>query len=331
MGALTRVALTAAETLRHTFYVGEQPTAAAGAVTVSATDPTGVQVFSGTATAEPDGGYSFAMPGQAQLTVLDVAWSGSIGGTVVVEYDQVEIVGGFLFSLKQGRDSDSSLKDQVKYPTSDLVRVRTEVEQECEWICAQAWAPRYRRVTVDGTGTQDLVLPDGGDEIRAGVLMRGVHTIRSASVAPRVGLPAVPLTAEQLAALTVRTGGVLRRVDGAVWAEGDSNVVVEYEYGSDAAPADLVRGALTRFRSRLQFDKTQVPDRAVSFTIAELGTYRLSLPDAYRTGIPEVDAAYGRYSRRVSASEAPGGRQAPASRTLHFDPQYGSMFHGGRR
>jgi hypothetical protein len=327
MGTLTRIARTAAATLTHTFYVGEDP-AVATDVTVVGTGPDNTAVFSGTAT--PDGqGWSYAMPAQAQLTVLDVTWSGTVGGTVVIEHDQVEIVGGFLFTLAQGRASDASLADRTKYPTSALERARTEVEQECEWICAQAWVPRYRRVTLDGTGTPDVVLPDAGQEMRGGIVLQGVRAIRSAAVAPAYGQTPVPVLGAQLAALSVRPGGVLRRTDRAVWTAGEGNVVLEYEYGNDTAPADLVRAALTRFRSRLQLGTTQIPDRAVSFTVAEMGTYRLALPDAYRTGIPEVDAAYGRYSRRVSDS---GGTQAaPASRTLDYDPQFFSLHHGGRR
>lgn len=331
MGTLTRVAVTAAYTLEHEFEVGEEPAAAAGDVTVTGTDPTGAQVFDAIATPATGDRYTYPMAGQPQLTLLDVAWAGTVAGADRVEHDQVEICGGFLFSLREGRASDPSLKDPVKYTLADLRRARTEVEQECEWICLQAWVPRYRRAVLDGTGTTDVQLPDGGDEVRAGVLLRGVRTIRSAAVAPRAGQPFVPLTPAQLAALVIRPDGVLRRTDGGVWTAGDSNIVLEYEYGSDAPPADLKRAALTRFRDRLQFDKKQVPDRAVSFTITDLGTYRLSLPDAFRTGLPEVDAAYGRYSRRVSANEAPGGRAVPASGTLHTDPQYYSLFHGGRR
>jgi hypothetical protein len=234
--------------------------------------------------------------------------------------------------VAEGRASDASLVDKTKYPTSTLLRVLTEVEQECEWICLQAWVPRYRRAVLDGSGTPDLTLPAGSvDEHRGGVLMRGIRTIRSASVAPRFGQPSVPLTSEQLAALVVRPDGTLRRADGAVWTVGEANVELEFEVGSDAAPPDLVRAAKTRFRDRANFDKRQVPDRAVSFTVQDMGTYRLSLPDAYRTGLPEVDAAYGRYSRRVRAGDAAGGRTVPASRALDYNPQYHSIFHGGRR
>lgn len=329
METLTRVARTAAATLKHTFLAGEVPVDAVGDVTVTVTAADGSELTSGTATHDGvgSGTYSFALPPQAELVTAEVEWAGSVGGASVVELEQLEIVGGFLFDLQRARGSDQSLADATKYTTDDLIRARTEVELEVEWICAQAWRPHYRRVALDGTGTPDLVLPDGGDEVRGGVRLRGVRTIRSALVAPRVGQPFVALDGTELAALTILSDGTLRRADGTLFELGSNNVVVEYEYGSDGPPPDLVRAALTRLRSVLQLNRTQIPDRAVSYTIAELGTYRLSLPDAFRTGLPEVDAAFGRYSRRVSPSEAPGGRQVPASRTLTYEPQHHSLFH----
>jgi hypothetical protein len=66
----------------------------------------------------------------------------------------------------------------------------------------------------------------------------------------------------------------------------------------------------------------------VSFTIADGGTYRLSLPDEYKTGIPDVDGPYARYSRRArGATGTAGGQGAPASRTLTYTPQRNSLFH----
>ena len=56
------------------------------------------------------------------------------------------------------------------------------------------------------------------------------------------------------------------------------------------------------------------------------GTFRLDMPDTYKTGIPEVDAVYSRYSKRDES----GGKR-PASRSFDADPQRDSLFHGGRR
>lgn len=325
-----RVARTRAATLRHTFYVDETPTDSSTAVTVAVTDANGDAVASGGAVLAGAGEYTFALPAQADLSSLTVAWSATIGGADVVETGQVEIVGGHLFSLAEGRASDQVLADSTKYTTAQMAAARVEVEVECERICQRAFVPRYRRVVLDGTGTRDLLLPDGGDDLVAGILLRGVHLpVRSATVAPRAGQASVALTAPQLAALAVTRDGLLRRTDGNTWTEGLSNVVLEYEYGSDAPPEDLKRAALVRFRSRLNIHRTGIPDRAVSYSAAEGGTYRLSMPGAASTGIPDVDAVYARYSRGGNAG-GKDGRPVPASRTLDYTPQRYSLFHQGR-
>lgn len=317
---LTRVLKTAAAVLSHTFEVGETPTDSTGPVTVAVTGPNGEAVTSGAATHGTVGVYRFALAGQPALTTLTLAWSATIAGAAVVEVDQVEIVGGFLFTLREGRGSDAALSDTDRYPGADLIDKRLEVEEEVEEICSRAFVPRYRRVVLDGSGSPDLVLPDS--EIR---------TIRSATVAERFGQAAVALTAGQLAALAVRPDGTLRRTDGLWWTVGYQNVVVEYEHGLAAPPRDLVQATLTRFRTRLTMKNSNVPDRASSFTSQDGGTYRLDLPGAFKTGIPEVDAVYSRYSRRTGTGTGQGGRPIPAGRTLSYDPQYNSLMHPGRR
>lgn len=317
---LTRVLRTAAAVLSHTFEVGEDPTDATGTVAVVVKDPSGSTVASGNATHGTTGVYTYALAGQAALTELTVSWSATIASTAVVEVDQVEIVGGFFFSLREGRASDASLSDTNKYPGTELIEKRVQVEQECEEICARAFVPRYRRITLSGGDTTDVILPDAD-----------VRTVRSATLAARYGQTPVALTAGQLAALAVLPDGTLRRTDGLWWTGGDRNVVIEYEYGLSMPPQDLVQAALTRFRTRLNIGRSAVPDRASSFTAQDGGTYRLTLPGAYSTGIPEVDAVYNRYSLRSGTGTGQSGRPVAASRTLSYDPQYNSLFHPGRR
>ena len=317
---LTRVLRTAAAVLSHTFEVGEDPTDSTTTVTVTVKDPSGATVASGNAAHGDTGVYTFALPGQSALTELTVSWSATIASAAVVEVDQVEVAGGFFFTLREGRASDVSLADDTRYPGAALIEARTQVEQECEEICARSFVPRYRRVTLSGNDTSDLILPDAE-----------VRTIRSATVAPRFGQTAVALTVGQLAALAPLPDGTLRRTDGLWWTGGEQNVVIEYECGLDGPPRDLVTAALTRFRTRLNIGRSAVPDRASSFTSAEGGTYRLTLPDAFKTGIPEVDAVYSRYSLRTGSGTGQGGRPIPAGRTLSYDPQYNSLFHPGRR
>jgi hypothetical protein len=320
------VAKGAAATLTHTFYgnagsASEAATDSSTTVTVAVTDATGASVTSGNATHGVTGVYTFALPGQSTLKLLTVTWSATINGAAITETDTVEIVGGFFFPLTEGRASDTSLSDTTKYPWADLAAALTEVEVECEWICDRAFVPRYRRVVLDGSGTATLTLPDPD-----------IRTIRSVSVAPRAGQTFVALTSTELGALVVKSDLTLKRVDSNVWTEGDQNVIVEYEFGLDYPQAQLVKAAKTRFRSRLNINKTSIPDRASSYTAADGGTYRILLPDAYRTGIPEVDAVYSRYSRRVQANAAAQqGSRFPASRTLNYDPQRNALFHGGQR
>ncbi|GII88275.1 hypothetical protein Ssi03_62650 [Sphaerisporangium siamense] len=330
----TRVLRTASATLQRTFYLGETPADSSTPVTVTVTDATGAVVTTGTATSSgPDTGtYQYTLPGQAQLARLTAAWAATIGGTAVSAEEPVEVVGGFFFTLAEARASDESLADTTRYPTAAMAAARQDTEAECEAICGRAFVPRYRLITLDGSGTSDLLLPDGGDELVAGSMLRGVRTVRSARIAPRVGFAFTPLTTGQLAALAVTRDGMLRRTDGGIWTEGVRNVVLEYEYGSDAPPAEIRRAALQRFRWLLTAPRSGIPDRATSFQAAEGGVYELDTAGASRTGIPDVDAAYLRYARGGQGDGQSGGRSGrPASRPLNFDPQHYSLFHGGVR
>lgn len=324
---MQRIARTAAETLSHTFYIGETPTDPTGTPTVAVVDATGAAVDSGNATVVggSTGRVTFALDPVATLEELTVSWTATVAGTTVVETDYVEVVGGFFFGLAEGRASDASLADTSKYTLDDLIRARIEVESECENICDRAFVPRYLRAVLDGTGTSELLLvhPSPNRSVA------DVRTVRSIGMAPALDETFVAFDAGQLAAVAVATDGTLRRTDGAVFTEGRANVVVELEYGWDYPPPDLVKAAKIRFRSRLNLNKTGIPDRASSFTITDGGTFRLDMPGAWKTGVPEVDAGYQRYSRRPGTG--PNGRAAPASRPLNYDPQRHSLFHGGVR
>lgn len=314
--SLTRVAKSWPATLGHTFELDETPVDAAGAVSVVVTDANGTVVSSGMATHTGTGQYTYALPGQAALMALNASWAGSFGGSTVTEVDLVEIVGGFYFSLPDARNSAKSLGNAVKFTAQDLADTRAEVEVECEQIAQRAFVPRYRRLLLDGTGTSELLLPD-----------IDIRTVRAARVAPRADGTFVALTTAELAALAAGDEGTLRRTDGLTWTEGRRNVIVEYEYGLDAPPPELKTMTLTRLRTRINVGNTGIPDRAISFSTVEGGTYRLSMPGQYSTGIPDVDAVYQRYGR----GGGQGDTASPASRQMDFDSQFLSLFHGGRR
>lgn len=321
---LTRVAKNKTETISHTFYVDETATDPTGTPTYAIVDANGTAVQSGNATVVggSTGRVTVVLASQSALKRLTVTWTATVSGTSVVETDYVEIVGGFFFTLAQGRASDASLSDTTKYPTADLITKRLEVEVECETICDRSFVPRYERVVLDGTGTSSLLLKMS-DPVRS---IADIRTIRAVTMAPQLDETFVAFTAAELAALSPQPDGTLVRIDGDIFTAGLRNVIVELEYGLDGAPADLVTASLTRLRSRLNLNKTAVPDRATSYSLGEHGVYRISMPGKYETGLPEVDAVYTRYSRRSTDKN-----KVPASRSLNYNPQYHSLFHGGVR
>jgi hypothetical protein len=324
--ALTRIQQGSAGTLAAIWLLDETPTDSSTPVTYAVVDATGASVDSGTATHAATGLYTFVLAGQPQLAALTITWSATIGGAAATQTTYAEIVGGFFFSLAEARGSDDTLADTTLYPLADLVAARLAVETECEFICDRAFLPRYDRMVLDGTGTDRLLLrlsdPDRS--------IADVRTVRSVKMANTVDGTFTAFTAAELAALTVTSDGMLVRTSGAIFTEQRANVVVEVEYGQDRPPADLVLAAKTRFRTLLNYNKSGIPDRASSFTVTDGGTFRLDMPGPGKTGIPTVDAVYGRYSRRPTGT-GPTGAAVPASRTLTYLPQRGSMFHGWRR
>ncbi len=327
MATLTRVAKSAPATLSHTFIVGETATdPTSNAATVTIVDANGTNVVGpAAATRTGTGVYTYAMAGQPQLARYTVTWTGTFSGSAVSEVDYVEIVGAFLFDLATARGSDSALADSVKFPTAALAVARQEVEDECEMICDRAFVPRYRRAVLDGSGSPDVMLTDPLWALE-GRSAADIRLIRSVTMAPQANQTFVAFTSQQLAALVVTADGMLRRVDGAIWTEGVANIVVEYEYGWDAGPTDLIRAALVRLRSRLAIPLTGIPDNATSFVAVDGGTFRLDLPGRHKTGLPQVDGPYSRYSRRSGAGTGTGA-MIPASRTLSYDVQTNSLFH----
>lgn len=328
MTTLTRIQRNTAGTLRHTFVVDEDPTDSSTTVTYAVVDATGAAVVDGDAVLDEagTGTYSFVLPAQAALAALTVTWTGTVAGSATVQTTGAEIVGGTFFTLAQGRNSDAALADVEDYTLDDLAAARLEVEYECEHICDRAFVPRYDRVVLDGSGGRELLLKLSMPDRSAAE----VRTIRSVSMADSPDGTFTAFTAGELADLAVTADGTLVRTGGDAFTEGRRNVVVELEYGLDRPPPDLVRQALVRFRTALNTHRSGVPDRASSFTMAEGGTFRLDMPGPFKTGVPTVDAAYARYSRRSTGTGATG-RAVPASRTLTYTPQAGSMFHGWRR
>jgi hypothetical protein len=293
---------------------------ATGAFTVAVAQADGTSVIAaGTATTRTETGvYTLPLTSAqtAVLNLLTATWTDAGSGRVITS--KHEIVGGYFFNLADARSSNNGdLTDATKFPSPLILTTRQEVEEEAEEICDVAFVPRYKRVILDGLATPEIVLPS-----------HKIRTIRSVRIyTPAGGTTFTALTATQLAGISVDDDGMIHRTDFGFFDEGRANIVIEYEHGHDAPPADVRKASLIRLRYSLMQSISGVADRATSFTGENGQTYKLSVADAYRTGIPDVDAAYERYSFRDRGTGGP----RPASRPLNLDPQRYSIYHGGVR
>ena len=279
--SIIRVLRTASAVLTRAVYVDEALTNAAAGITVTVTRLDGTVVSTGAAGSTTTGIYTYTLPGQASLDILEVAWVGFVGGATVTLTDRVEIVGGFLFGLAEARGSDSSLSDPVRYTTAMLADKRLEVEVECERITGWAFVPRFARTTVSGDGGAVLILP-----------VQKLRTVRAITTTtqPGTATPVTPLTH-----IAAESGGRIVRYDGGMFPAGTANVTVEYEHGHDYPPEDLKDKAMYRLRNLLNLTRSGVPDRVSSYSTPDGAIYRITLPTRGSTGIPEVDAVYQRH------------------------------------
>lgn len=325
MSDLVRVARTQAAVLSHTFG-DEDVVITPSAVAVSIVDTAGVVVASGAAVADGTA-WTFPLGGQALLGDLTVTWTGTVGAAEVVDTTGVVVVGAHLFTIAELRAADlQELGDHSKYPTARLVEVRDEVTAEVEDICDRAFVPRYGRAVLDGTGLAEVGL--------TGVRSSDFRRLRAVGVAPAYGQPGVPLTPTELAAVAWTSDGQLIRTDSRVWTAGRGNLVPEFEYGLDRPPVDLRRMVIRRAVYWAKGERRKLSARAKSANTGDGTTVQLDTAEAYRTGLPDVDAIYQRYSLRVQGGgddDGGGTEYRPVSRLLSYDPQYDSLFHGGVR
>lgn len=265
--------------------------ASVGSLTVGVTTASGSSIVSaGSVTNGGTLGMSYGLTAAltADLDNLTASWTDT--GDSSVHTSIAEIVGGYYFTVAELRAMESSLMSATTYTAAQVRAARREVEDEFERICGVAFVPRYRRVTLDGTGGQTLDLPD-----------TMVRTVRSAwGYSDATNYTA--LTATELAALEVSLSGRVRRRDGGTFEYGSQNVVVEYEHGHDRPPSDLKRAAMLYCRIKLNLAKAGIPDRATSI-VDETGTVtRIAQAGPNRTGYDLVDACLARYSLKPPGS-----------------------------
>ena len=252
--------------------------------------------------------YTLDATDSTTLDVLTVSWS--IDGTEVAT-TTVEVVGRFLFTVKEARDSHEDLENEDDYPTPMIVKYRAITEAELNWICDRSFTPRFRRLTLDGTGTGTLLLPD--------------NDLRAVSA---VSLSGTAFTDSELADLKVYEHRRVERLWGNVWELDQENVEIAYSFGLDRPFPDLKEAALERFRELLWSSNRGIDPHATSAS-SEGTTLNLASPSDFATGNNLVDSVYRRRSLRVGAGDGDGPTNRPYGRTVSYPPQ-GSLFRGWR-
>jgi hypothetical protein len=272
---LSRILINTHATLSHTFSVDEVPTDAAGAVTWTTTRWDGTPVASGTATHPgPLGQYTAVVNAGAVLDLWYVDWTGSVGGGTVIVRDIVEIVGGFIFTIAALRKAHKTIRDPSRYPTADLVRLRTQVEMEAEDIGGRAFVPRWGRYKLTGTWDQYLLLP-----------FMPIRKVRA------VVVNGIPYSQAMVDAIEPAESGVMYRPGGwPGWAY--DNMIIECEHGLDMPSFVVTDAAITRARQLLTNNTTAIPGNATSWTTQDGGIYRVSAAGVRSTGYSDIDAAY---------------------------------------
>jgi len=242
------------------------------------------------------GAYTYSLPPQPAPAWLTVTWTGTFSGVVQSVTtaagaadgtgSEVQVVGGHLFTIAALRQfGDAVLADKTRWPDQTLIDARSRVTVLVEDFCNVCFFPRYGRVAVDGNLKPTVWLPDLKVNVLRSVVINGV-----------------PLTQTELGQVVVFPNGKLYRLG--LWPIYTSprNIVIGYEHGYLAPPADLARAAM--MITRYELVTTELAERFVTFQ-NDLGITRVAQPGGMApTGIPIVDATLNRY-RQSSPYELP--------------------------
>jgi hypothetical protein len=210
-------------------------------------------------------------------------WSASNFGTGMTYYwlTRVEYCGGYHFGVSAFRRAHPELS---AYSDEQIQVARAIAEEQLEYLCRVAFVPRGERETI-------RTRPDRTDSVAVHLRWAEPSQVYSLSV------DGTAWTEDQIAALWVHPGGMLILTDGTCWPAG-SVIDVHYRHGFDFTPPDLRRASIELAADILR--TSDLPARATAVA-TDVGTIRLSLAsrDGTTTGIPDVDAAIARYTRRL--------------------------------
>jgi hypothetical protein len=288
---LERVLRNTAATVSVTFYNGTTAVEADAAVTVVVKRADGSTLLSTTATNQPAVGvYSVVIPAQANLNYLTLTWTGSFTGTPVSITSEVEIVGGFYFSLGELRSYESAFANTTKYPDSALADARNQVESEFEDICHRAFVPRYwREDSVETDPDDDMLWMEKPEP--------NVFTVLKQN--------SVDLLGYYTSGYLIRDKNSPRGIRVINTALNLFNyntlyypISAEYEYGLKQVPIPIKNKALKRAKQNLLGLKSTIDERATTMLLPDIGQVNLATPGerGSETGVPDIDVVLRRYT-----------------------------------
>lgn len=283
---MERVLRNTAATIYVTFYNGTTAVDADTNPAVVVKKANGTTLVSTTATNEPGTGvYSVVIPPQATLNLLTATWTGLFTGTSVSIVSEVEIVGGFYFSISELRNYDSALANVTKYPTEALVNARTMVEAEFEDICGRAFVQRYYREEALVRDTDTSLLWTEKPEVQ-NILSLSVNGVDQTAWAT-AGL----FKKDKYSANSLIPSGVAL---SSIYA---LDVTAEYEYGMKRVPLLIKQKALKRAKMILVGMNSTIDERALTMNLPDIGSVNLATPGlrGSETGVPDIDVVLNRY------------------------------------
>lgn len=294
-----RVLRNTSATTQITLYNGSTAVEADGTVTVVAKKADGTTLFSTNATNDAAVGvYSVVIPPQATLNNLTLTWGATISGTPVTLVTEVEIVGGFYFSLAELRAADSALANLTRFPNQALIDARNSVESEFEDICHRAFVPRFTRQWItmydddnDGRGYYKYIVLEHPEPIRVTGAKIGNTSYSSVDTGNWETSGYIEFSRDPKT-LNVRGDPLMTGL-----AFGN-RVIVEYEYGAPSVPIPIKEKALRRARLNLLGMASTIDPRATTMNIPDIGSVNLATPGerGLETGIPDIDVVLRRYT-----------------------------------
>jgi hypothetical protein len=260
-----------------------------GTVTVAVTRADGTAVTAGGVAGTGSAARTSALAATELTTVdwLTAAWK--VDGTTVAE-TVTEVCGGTIGTLAEIRAADASLTGR---DAATLTAARRRVEDMFTDALGRGVVERFYAERVSGRGTSTLVVSWPN--------VRDVRFVRVYTDATTY----TSFTAGELAAIPSTDSAVLERTDGGVFSCGKANIEVGYTFGLRAVPGDLRKAMIAAIRADIASTITGIPDRAVTFQMAEGGTFNLATPGTgqWVTGVPAIDEAIKRYRfRRIGVA-----------------------------